>query len=263
MSKSRTVFTLVTDFGHMDEYVAVMKGILLSHCPTSQIIDICHTIPPQNIKHGSHTLSHAFSYFPKGSIHLAVVDPGVGCNRDILIVTHSDYIFVAPDNGLLTGVLCRDSATRCYRVNADVYEGASNTFHGRDIMAPLAGRLGAGEEPTLFANEITAAECVSLPPPILLREKKKITGEVMIIDHFGNISSSIPASMLPKPYDGIQIHLKGRVISGICSTYANAEKGETLAVINSRGYLEISQNCGNASLTTGAEEGDRITLSLP
>jgi len=187
------LIALLTDFGTHDAYVGVMKGVMAGICPDAQFIDLTHAIEPQNVRQGAFVLMTAFSYFPKGTIFLVVVDPGVGGQRRALAARAGDYIFVAPDNGVLSYVLRRYP----YAVVNDLTSAAhqlaqvSSTFHGRDVFAPAAAYLAAGESLDRLGGRVRDPQ--KLPQPTLTLQADRLTGEVLHIDHYGNIVTSLGA----------------------------------------------------------------------
>ncbi len=255
------VISLLTDFGVRDEYAGVMKGVILSHCATARIVDLSHAIPPQNTVLAARTLMASYPYFPKASIHLVVVDPGVGTDRSILLVQAADHLFIAPDNGVLTPILASESLQHCFSVELSKYKMVSHTFHGRDLMAPLAGKLAAGMKIEKAGHDIIPGDCVHIDLPTVSVTNDTLIGEVVAIDHFGNIATSISAKDLTRFDDTITIHLAGVDINGLSTTYATTSKGELLALIDSRGYLEIAVNCGDAASALGCSIGEQLTVA--
>lgn len=269
---------LTTDFGLADPYAGVMKGVVLSINPTANLIDLTHQIQPQNIPQGSFVLGASHRYFPMDSIHVAVVDPGVGTDRmPVLLVTPSAR-FLAPDNGLLSGVL-RDfmeadppNAERislppnisAYNLTNSEYwlHPISNTFHGRDIFAPLAAHLSLGVPPYDLGQSIQ--NLAWLPTPTPTQECGSIIGEVVYADHYGNLVTNIPVGVLGDGND-ITVGIKGRVIGGLSRTFQSSEtgnKGGLLALCGSLDYLEIAVQNGSAALMLGAEAGEKVRVSL-
>lgn len=265
---------LLTDFGTSDHYVGVMKGVIAGICPDVQVIDITHAIEPQNVRQGAFTLFNAYRYFPAGTLFVAVVDPGVGSVRQAIGVQAGGYTFIAPDNGLLSDVLHEIPPTAICRLDNPVYHlaAASNTFHGRDIFAPAAAHLAAGVS---FADLGTALDAVVMRPgPVLRVEGDTINGEVLHIDHFGNIITSIgrlnwqgEGKLLLRQTTSVQadvatVSLNGQQIQAIAPTYSRTQPGDLLALIGSSGYLEIAVNQGNAAVRLGTKLGDAVELRI-
>ncbi len=262
------IITLTTDFGLTDAYVAAMKGIILGINPGASLVDICHTIRPQNIAQGAFILGTACAYFPQGTIHLVVVDPGVGTSRRAVIVRTPRADFVAPDNGILSGVL-RDCGLKAEpaaglppqirAVNITRPEfwrtPVSPTFHGRDIFAPVAARLSLGHAPEEFGERVS--ELVLLPQAGPRHTPGgTIAGRVLHVDNFGNLITDIAAGELPGPE--MTVEIGGRTISGLSRTYAEGEG--LLALVGSSGYLEVALKGGSAAAYLGADTGAPVTI---
>lgn len=256
------IVTLLSDFGNSDEYVGVMKGVILQHCPSALPVDICHLLPPQDISAAARMLAASYPFFPGQSIHLAVVDPGVGTTRDILILQTTEHLFIAPDNGLLTPVLQAQNLRHCYAVPPELQNTAGKTFHGRDIMAPLAGKLAAGITAGELAKEIPAEQCLVLAPPAVEIGSEQITGEIVGIDHFGNLSTSITTAHIETLGSNAEVAAAGRTIGALHATYGAVRKGALVALINSRGSLEIAKNRGSAAAHLGCRIGDSVIVRL-
>ena len=256
------VITLTTDFGHKGPFAAVMRGVILTRNPDARVIDLAHDIPPQWPPEAGFWLSRAYSYFPSGTIHLAIVDPGVGTEREILIVQYDGHVFIAPDNGLLAPLLDRADDAQVWQLDLqrlaalDLPE-ASATFHGRDIFAPVAAELAAGKLPLT-----TIGHSVQEWTPGWLDEPEsgpgKIVGTVITIDTFGNLISNIDASLLAD-FDQPVAVIGGREIE-MLSTYGRAKPGSLLALINSFGVVEIARAEGSAADALGAERGAPIVI---
>jgi S-adenosyl-L-methionine hydrolase (adenosine-forming) len=254
------IVSLITDFGHSDEYVGVVKGVILGYCRDARIVDICHNIAPQDIHGAARMLEASYAFFPKGTVHLIVVDPGVGTERNIILVETDRHIFIAPDNGILTPVLQSPELSRCYALSDMTAGSASNTFHGRDIMAPAAGKIISGTPASTLGTPIDPKRCVVLPQPQVQIMETEITGEVIAIDHFGNIATSIRAEHIRMHYDDVEIEIGGVTILGVVKSYAEVAISAAAALIDSRGNLEIAINQGNAARHLGCKRGDRVIL---
>ena len=267
------IITLTTDFGLADAYVAAMKGVILSLSPKAKLVDICHSIKPQSISQAAFILSTAYQFFPERTIHLVVVDPGVGTERRAIILRTPLADFVAPDNGVLSYVIQQFEADPL-NVSRQQIELApelqavamtkpefwlspvSSTFHGRDIFAPVAAHLSLGFPPEDFGETITSL--VVLPMPSLDRETDTLTGYVIHIDNFGNLITNIRRPDLPQEHPPVAIEVGNKLISGLSRTYAEGEG--LLALIGSSGYLEISLKNGNARAFLGAEAGSEVKI---
>lgn len=274
------LIALLTDFGLQDSYVGVMKGVMLRHAPNAQLVDLSHGIEAQNVRQGALTLMGAYRYFPKGTVFLVVVDPGVGTTRRPIAVQAGDYTFVAPDNGILSYTLAQLPNVTAVEITTDEIAGVSNTFHGRDVFAPVAAKLAAGAPLSSVGEPLT--KLFSLPSPQLIFDERKIIGEIVHIDRFGNLITSIghlrwinperlmlhPAfgdhneNAIPIEAERATITLHDHTVIGIRQTYGEAERGGLLALVGSNAYLEIGVNQGNAAVRLDAAIGDRVELTL-
>jgi len=271
----RAIITLTTDFGLSDTYVAAMKGVILGINPEATLVDICHTIKPQNILETAFILSTVYESFPQRTVHLVVVDPGVGTERRAIILRTPQADFVAPDNGVLSYVIpqssskpAADTAGEQVALAAEMEAVAitqprfwrspvSPTFHGRDIFAPVAAHLSLGLPPLGFGEAITSL--TMLPPPRPHRAPDgTLVGHILHIDGFGNLITSIKSSDLPQRSELMTIEVGEQSISGLSRTYAEG-KG-LLALIGSSGYLEIVLAGDSAAALTGARVGDELRI---
>jgi len=253
------IITLTTDLGLTDAYVAAMKGVILSINPEAKLVDICHTIKPQNIIQAAFVLSRAYPFFPQGTIHVVVVDPGVGTQRRAIILSTKSASFVAPDNGVLSYVTQQSSVWEAVAITRPQFwrSTVSPTFHGRDIFAPVAARLSLGLPLTDFGEVITSVAMLPLPQPYQAADGS-IIGRVIHIDSFGNLITDIKNDNLPKGKPAVTIEVGNQLISGLSRTYA--EGSELLALIGSDGYLEIAVKEGNASALLDAKVGDEVRI---
>ena len=265
------IITLTTDFGLTDAYVAAMKGVVLGINPEVTLIDICHTINPQDIAQAAFILSTAYQSFPDGSIHLVVVDPEVGSQRRAVVLRTPSADFIAPDNGVLSYVIW-EAATEVSENNQQVELGpefeafaitdprywrtpVSPTFHGRDIFAPVAAHLSLGRSPANFGERVTSL--VTLSPTRSHRELDgSVVGRILHIDSFGNLITDITAQDLPSKGGPLDIKVGNQIIHGLSRTYAEAEG--LLALIGSSDRLEISVKGGSAYKVLNAEVGDEV-----
>jgi len=266
-----SVITLTTDFGTGDAYVASMKGVILTINPKAVIVDICHSIEPQNVLQAAFVLSTAYHYFPEATIHLAVVDPGVGSQRKAIILKTPKTFFLAPDNGILSYIIDEfdqapaanpeprklNSKLEAFAItNPDFWhQPISTTFHGRDIFAPVAAHLSLGVPLHKFGDSLSHAYVFPIPRPFRDNQGNFI-GRVLHIDNFGNLISNIRNSDLPA--EKVTIAISEQQIHGISKFYA--EKEGLAAVMGSSGYLEISLKNGSAAAFLGTKVGDEIRI---
>jgi S-adenosylmethionine hydrolase len=273
------IITLTTDFGYDDAYVAAVKGAILSINPEANIIDINHSIKPQDILQAAFILSVAYRYFPKQTVHMAIVDPGVGSERRGIILKTPSAIFVAPDNGILSYIIddlfsveSRPLTEQSHDLKEIVFKKGleaaaitdprfwrhpvSSTFHGRDIFAPVAAGLSLGISPYEFGEKINSLHILPIPKPSLDPEGN-LVGRVLHIDRFGNLITNIKSDDLPGK--DIVIEVAGHCIQGISDYYAQ-NKG-IMAIVGSSGYLEVSLRDGSACDFLGAMLGDEIKVT--
>ncbi len=260
MAKPSGVIALLTDFGLKDHYVGVMKGVILSVNPDARIIDISHDIGSQDILDAYFLLSNTYRYFPPGTVFVAVVDPGVGSDRAVVAVRTDRYVFLAPDNGLL-GFLHKDGAVeRAVQVREEKFflHPVSNTFHGRDVFAPVAAHLSRGVDLAELGPEVETIQRIRTPAPKVTKEGV-IVGEVVSIDRFGNLVTNIPGDRFAGA-DRVEVRIGKTAIRDLSKSYAATKKGSLLAVVGSTGNLEISVNRGNAREKTRAKVGDVVKV---
>ena len=261
----RPIIALLSDFGLKDPYVAEMKAVILSICPEARIIDITHQIEKFNIRMGAFILASASQYFPKGTIHVAVVDPGVGTARRAIIVETSNSLFVGPDNGLLLMAAEKQGIKHVYEIRNRRYmlPRVSRTFHGRDIFAPAAAYLANGVSPKKFGPEIKDYIVPEYAKPIIKRGK--IMGEILHIDDFGNLITNIPEEFLSEmgmaEGDSVRVTFGDKSFEfKICRAYGEVNKGKPLAIIGSHNFLEFSVNLGSAAEYFGLKVGNKFRL---
>ena len=250
------IATLITDFGLEDAYVGILKGVILSINPEVTIIDICHTIQPQNIPQAAFVLETAFRYFPIGTIHLVIVDPEVGTDRKAIILNTGQALFVAPDNGVLSNVFCDNSEIVAVSNPRFWLDPVSSTFHGRDLFAPVAAHLSLGVPIAEFGEPISSPVIIPVPQP-QHDLNGRLIGHIIHIDHFGNLITSIRARDLPRKE--ILIKVGTYRIEGLSSSYA--EGNDILALIESSGRLEIAMRNGSAARRLKSGVGDRIIVT--
>lgn len=263
-SDSHPLITLTTDFGIQDEYVGLMKGVIHSINPGVTVIDLTHYIPPQDIEWAAYMLYCSFGYFPKESIHVIVVDPGVGSERAIKLVKLAGHYFLSPDNGVMTKLVSHFRPEEIWTINNNKYfqENISNTFHGRDIFAPVAAHLSNGVRPESMGEASREITKLTLPEPEITRNE--ITGHIIHIDRFGNLITDIEQRMVSQfsdSWDDLAIHLSQKSLFGIRKSYTEAGEGDALAIFGSKGLLEISVNKGSAEKVLDMKKGDKIRIT--
>jgi hypothetical protein len=262
------VISLLTDFGLSDAYVGIMKGVIFSKAPDAKIVDISHQISPHNLVQAAFLINSAYRYFPKGTVHVVVVDPSVGSDRTIIALKAAGFFFLAPDNGVLTPILEKESIDRSVKVENRRYflETVSRTFHGRDIFAPVAAHLFSGGDINELGPSIplNALGHLSLPKPEISRTGELI-GIVIDIDRFGNLITNIDEGLIQEfcEKNGPELTVRiGQIrISGLRASYAGVSPGAALAIIGSRGTLEISINRGSAMESFSAVPGAMVKVS--
>ncbi len=260
----RPIITLTTDFGLHDEYTGVVKGVILSGCPQANIVDITHNVQPQDITRASMLIYNSCDYFPADTIHLVIVDPGVGSARDILVLKTENHIFIGPDNGVFTHLLLNKKFEAIYSLeNINLFHHRpSHTFHGRDIMAPVAAHLANGMPISNVGSLIQPNRCTSIKLPQNIVKDKLILGMVTSIDHFGNIETSITRNELePIAKHSITIEISGQHIKGIHRCYSETPPHTFLMLFNSRNHLEVAISAGNAASTLSCNIGEKVILS--
>jgi S-adenosylmethionine hydrolase len=263
----RPVITLTTDFGTNDHYVGAMKGVIVDIVPDAQIVDITHAVQAYDVLDGALTIAQAYSYFPNGTIHMVIVDPGVGTARRPILASSDGFHFVAPDNGVLSMVYAREERIHVRHINSDHYfrQPVSNTFHGRDIFAPVAAYLAKQVDSHKFGDEIEDFVKFAAPKPKPAGENK-IRGVVLKIDRFGNLVTNVTAADVPalfaaKP-GAFKIIVGTREITDIRTAYAEGGPGEVFGILGSMGYLEIVANRAAAAQITGAGKGSEVSIVL-
>jgi S-adenosylmethionine hydrolase len=252
------VITLTTDFGRKDHYAGVLHGVILSISPSATVVDLCHDVPPQDVRAGAFILMAACRYFPAGTIHVAIVDPGVGTARRILAARAGGHVFIGPDNGLLRWALDRaGGAEQIVSVEHPRYRLAevSATFHGRDVMAPAAGHLANGVPLADLGPAVVDPAGEPFPQPE--RRGDLLLGTVIYVDRFGNCVTNLPAPERPVA----QVGAAGQALP-FCRAYAEAARGAPLALVGSAGLVEIAVNGGSAASELGLTVGAPVTMEL-
>ncbi len=259
------LITLLTDFGQRDGFVGIMKGVILSIAPGARIVDISHEVPPHDIPSAAFVLGQAYSYFPEGALHVAVVDPEVGSSRKILYVEAGGHRFLVPDNNLLQFVLSRERAERVVHVTNSRYflPKQSSTFHGRDIFAPVAAHLFRGVPAEDLGPPTEDFQFV--PPPAPRKEDDSVIGEIIYIDHFGNVISNLHEEQLQSymaEAKAVRFRIAGQIIPEISDSFYAKKHGELLAYLDSSGYLAFALNGESAAEKIGLSIGDRFEMEL-
>ena len=259
------IVTLLTDFGTRDGYAGVMRGVLLNINAAITGVDITHDIKPHDVTGGALTLWGTFKHFPKGTVHCAVVDPGVGTDRQAIAIQTKNYFFVGPDNGLLSWSSEEDEVVDSVTLNEKTYSlpSPSHTFHGRDIFAPTAAYLSYGVALRELGKPCT--DWKRLPALRHAMADEQIDAKIIHIDHFGNAITNVHEMDFRKFTDkagpgGWQADVKGTILKSLATAYGSVPSGQTLIIFNSFGLLEIATNCMNASATLGLKKGDTISI---
>jgi S-adenosyl-L-methionine hydrolase (adenosine-forming) len=251
--------TFLTDFGTRDTYVAQMKGVVLGINPDVQFVDLTHEIPPQQILRGAFVWSDAVRAFPAGTIHVGVVDPGDGSDRELVAAEIGEHRFVCPDNGLLTVILQKTKLHRAVRLDNRKWwrTSASNTFQGREILAPVAAHWSLGVDLAELGSPLDSS-LVTFPLADNRRGQMSLIGQVVDIDRFGNLVTDIEPNLLPSDSQSLRFEIGAFHISGLSACYSDVDEGDPLVLIGSSGRLEISIRSGNAADEFQAEFGRRV-----
>jgi len=257
------LITLTTDFGLEDVFVGVMKGVIAGINPEARVVDLTHSISPCDVVEAAFKLRQGYPYFPKGTVHVAVVDPGVGSERQIVAMESDGHLFLAPDNGVLAVVADEKGHAGLVAVTERRYflPEVSGTFHGRDIFAPVAARLAAGGRLSELGSPLERLTPLDIPKPALHADGS-LHGVVLWSDHFGNLITNISATVLAEHFqlDQVRIRVAGRTIERLSRTYAQAPAGELLAIVGAFGAVEIAVNRGNASKMLKAGRGAAVRV---
>ena len=257
------LIALLTDFGTRDWYVATMKGVMLTSCPGARIVDITHEIPPQDVVAGAFTLAAASPWFPRGTVFVAVVDPGVGSDRAIVAIRAEGRYFIGPDNGVLWLAVERARAPIIIRLSNRRYwlDTVSQTFQGRDIMAPVAAHLAQGGSLASLGVRAAHMTPVSLPP--LQHHGRRVRGAIVHMDAFGNLITNLPSALLSKRQRSgpAGIRYKDRK-ARVVSSYSEGRPDELIAVVGSLGLVELAVREGSAAWMLNARRGDAVEIVL-
>jgi S-adenosylmethionine hydrolase len=259
------IVTFTTDFGRRDHYVAAMKGIILQIAPKTPLIDVTHQIEPQGVLRAAFVVRQIWPSFPRGTVHVAVVDPGVGTERRIIVAQYAGQTIVCPDNGIVS-LLHRDMPLEMLRTvaNRELFAQAepATTFHGRDIIAPVAGHLSRGVKPTEIGPPTDQLEILDMPKPERLPDRS-VRGEVIYVDAFGNLVTNLTRDDLAHTFVALpdaHVWLGDHDVGKIQQTYAQVESGQPLALVGSVDLLEIAVNYGNAAEHFNADTGIVVTV---
>jgi len=257
------IITLTTDYGTDDHLVGVLKGVILKINPEVQIVDITHGVTPFDLLDGAMAIANAYAYFPPRTIHVVVVDPGVGTERRPLLVSGQNQYFIAPDNGVLSAVYEKEQNFVVRHLTAEHYflQPVSKTFHGRDIFAAVAGWLSKNWQPASMGEEITDFKRFALPRP--KEADGLLKGVVLKVDSFGNLITNLRSEDLPEgalEKGEIKLQIGNHAVSKLVQTFANGNAGEAIAYVGSSGLLEIGLNKGSASKTLGIGRGTAVLL---
>jgi len=258
------IITLTTDYGTGDHLVGVLKGVILKINPEVTIVDITHEVTPFDLLDGALAIASAYSYFPPRTIHVVIVDPGVGTERRPLLVSGQNQYFIAPDNGVLSGVFDKEQNFLVRHLTSEHYflQPVSKTFHGRDVFAPVAGWLSKHWQPGSMGEDITDFKRFALPKP--KEADGALKGVVLKVDSFGNLMTNFRAEDLPAEASEkgeVKLQDGAHPVNRLVSTFASGNAGEAVAFLGSSGYLEIAVNKGNASKNLGIGRGAPVLLA--
>lgn len=268
MAAKKPVITLITDFGLQDYFVSVMKGVILNLNPEVEIIDICHNIPPQDIFQAAYVLKRTYTYFPSGSIHVVVVDPGVGTDRKPILVSSENNYFVAPDNGVLSYIYAGDQDSRVREITADHYflKPRSGTFDGRDVFAPVAAWLSKGVGVSAFGELLSEYKKFEIPQPALVQEGM-LKCKIVYVDRFGNLVTNLNRERFKECLDSSEqrrfaFRVGEHTITRISQSYTEGDKYEIIAIFGSSDCVEFSVNRGSAARLSGLGTGKEILFKV-
>jgi S-adenosyl-L-methionine hydrolase (adenosine-forming) len=262
----RPIITLTTDFGTNDHFVGAVKGVILDIVPEAAIVDITHAVQAYDVLDGAIAISQTYSYFPTGTVHMVVVDPGVGTTRRPIIASSDGYHFVAPDNGVLSMVYAKEERIHVRHVTSEHYfrQPLSTTFHGRDVFAPVAAYLAKMVDSHKFGDDIEDYVKFAAPRPKAAGDSR-LRAVVLKVDRFGNLITNVTPADAPAVFSGkspFKIVVGSKEITDIRSTYAEGGPGEVFGILGSMGYLEIVSNRAPAAQATGAGKGSEVTILL-
>jgi S-adenosyl-L-methionine hydrolase (adenosine-forming) len=259
----RPVITLTTDFGLADHFVGVMKGVILNINPEADLVDLSHEVAAHDILDAAFLIAQSYRYFPRDTIHLVVVDPGVGSDRRPILATTNDYKFVAPDNGVLSFFYDRENDCEVRHLTNEQYflKPVSQTFHGRDIFSPVAGWLSKGTEVDRFGERITDYVRLAMPAPLRSAEGIVI-GLILKVDSFGNLITNLTPQDAPELFSkkepSFTIIINRQTVSHLFTSYSAGQPSELFVILGSSGYLEVASNQGSAATILKARRGDEV-----
>jgi S-adenosylmethionine hydrolase len=259
------IITLTTDYGTADHLVGTVKGVILKIQPEAQIVDINHNVVAYDVLDGALAIGSAYSYFPAKTVHIVVVDPGVGTPRRPILVSAGNQYFIAPDNGVLSLIYEREDPFVVRHINAEHYflRPISPTFHGRDVFAPVAAWLSKNWQTEAFGEVIDEFTRFALPRP--KTEAKELRGAVLRVDNFGNLMSNILPSDLPESMrqpGAIKMSVAGKPVGKLVETFADGPQSEPVALVGSAGFIEIAINRKSAAKALGAGRGAEVVIQL-
>jgi S-adenosylmethionine hydrolase len=261
------IITLTTDFGIQDHFIGTIKGVILSTAPEAQVVDLCHAVQAFDVLDGALTIAQSYSYFPARTVHMVIVDPGVGTARRPLVVSTEKYLFVAPDNGVLSLIYDREERLSVRHITAEHYflQPVSNTFHARDIFSPIAAYLAKGVDPARMGEEVSDFVRFSAPRPKSV-DNRTLRGVVLKVDRFGNLITNITPQDAPMVFGeqppAFKIVVGKREITQIRNAYADGAPGEVFGIVGSMGYLEIAANRSAASKLVEGGKGTDVNIVL-
>ena len=257
------VITLTTDFGLVDPFVGIMKGVIAGRAPGATVIDVTHGIPPQDVRAGALVLRHAVPYFPPGSVHVAVVDPGVGTERRALCVETATGWLVGPDNGVLSLAAPSAGVRRIVHLTEEGFflSGRSATFHGRDVFAPVAAALAVGTAAVHLGVEVHDMVRINLPAPRI--DERTVRGEVIYVDRFGNLVTNVERDTVDRVrHRQPTVRVAGKAVGSIVTAYGAIGRGDAGAVVNSWDLLEIAVRDGSARDRLGVGVGEPVVIEV-
>lgn len=257
----RKIIGLLTDFGADNHYVSQMKGRILGIHSDVEIVDITHSITPQNVQQAAFILADCVDAFPPQTHFVVVVDPGVGTARQVIVAKINQRIYVMPDNGLVTELANRHPVDEAYRIHDSDFSSASRTFHGRDIMAPVAAEISVGVPILKFAEKIEPESLIKIDLPKPQLSDSTIEGEILFADCFGNLISNVNASLLPAQKSDCVVELADQQIRGVQETFADVAAGQLVCLAGSNGQLEIAVNQGHAARKLGVNSGASLRIT--
>jgi S-adenosylmethionine hydrolase len=260
---TRRIITLSTDFGLSDHFVGVMKGVILGIAPAARIVDISHGIQPYDILDGAFTIAQAYRYFPKKTIHVVVVDPGVGSARRPLLAEMAGQYFIAPDNGVLSMIFAREQP-KVRHITGERYflHPVSRTFHGRDVFSPVAAHLASGVLPAKFGKRIEDYLCASFDKPTH-SGKHTWSGTILKADHFGNLATNFHIHQFPTlRTHAFSLKIGLQAITRLALTFSECEPGELFVIVGSAGYLEVAASQASAAQALGCGAGAPVELTF-